>query len=266
MGTLTVMTLNIWNVRQWEHRRDAVVQWVNEVAPDVLALQEAVRMDGFCQASWIAEQTGMAAVFGAAGSYSGAEFGNAVLSRFPVTRSHCRSLEQASTRDVPRAILTVEVQAYGRAVSVSSTHLSYRFDEGWVRERQVQDIADVVEQFSSSDFPTIVCGDFNAVAAATEVRFLKGLHALDGRSCHLWDAFEVMHPHESGFTWSNVNPYAAEDQNPDRRIDYIFAGARTGGGAGRIIEARLVCDQPRHGVWPSDHFGVAAVLSCPARS
>ena len=160
--------------------------------------------------------------------------------------------------------MTAQVDAYGRAISFSSTHLSYRFDDGFVRERQVRQIAEFVSQ-SSGDFPPVVCGDFNAEPTSTEVRFLKGLHALDGRSFHLWDAFELVHPDQFGHTWSNANPFAAEEQHPDRRIDYIFVGVRAADGAGRVLDARLVCDQPRHGVWPSDHFGVAAVLSCPPR-
>ena len=261
---LTVMTLNIWNVYRWEERRDAVVEWINEVAPDLLALQEVVRFDGLCQASWIAERTGMAAAFGAAGEYSGAEFGNAVLSRFPISGSSSQRLQEGSGDDVARCIVTAQVDACGRAVSFSSTHLSYRFDDGFVRERQVQQIAEFVSQ-PSGDFPPVVCGDFNAEPTSTEVGFLKGLHALDGRSFHLWDAFEVVHPDQFGYTWSNANTFAAEEQDPERRIDYIFVGAHAADGAGRVLDARLVCDQPRHGVWPSDHLGVAAVLSCPPR-
>ncbi len=100
---------------------------------------------------------------------------------------------------------------------------------------------------------------------STEVRVLKGLHAIGGRSFHLWDAFELAHPGEFGHTWSNANPFAAADRNPDRRIDYVFVGMRDDDGAGRVLDAKVVCDQPRAGAWPSDHFGVAAVLSCPAR-
>ncbi|HEU5480988.1 MAG TPA: endonuclease/exonuclease/phosphatase family protein, partial [Candidatus Tumulicola sp.] len=241
----------------------AVVEWISEVRPDLVALQEVVRTSQLCQASWIAEKTGMSPVFGAAGSYSGAEFGNAVLSRFPVLGSRCRRLHEGSDGDAPRAIVTADVEADGQRVSFSSTHLSYRFDDGWARQEQVREIADFVSA-DSADYPLIVCGDFNAEPAATEVRFIKGLHALDGQSFHLFDAFEVAHPGEFGYTWSNANPFAAEEREPDRRIDYIFVGVRGDDGGGQILDAKVVCDQPRAGVWPSDHFGVAAVLSCPS--
>jgi endonuclease/exonuclease/phosphatase family metal-dependent hydrolase len=263
-STLTVMTLNIWNLNRWEDRRYAIVEWINEIGPDLVALQEVIRSDGMCQASWIAERTGLDAAFGAAGPYSGAEIGNAVLSRFPIVGSRSRRLHEGSSGDVPRAILTAEVDADGRRISFSSTHLSFRFDDGWARELQVRDIADILSGHSA-DFPLIVCGDFNATPESTEVRFMKGLHAFEGRSFHLWDSFELIHPDQFGYTWSNTNPFAAEDKNPDQRIDYVFVGAREDDGAGRVQDANVVCDQPRAGAWPSDHFGVAAVLSCPPR-
>lgn len=109
--------------------------------------------------------------------------------------------------------------------------------------------------------PPIVCGDFNARPESTEVRFIKGLHALDQRSFHLFDAFEVANPGQPGYTWSNANPFAAAEQVPDQRIDYIFVGVHAEDGAGRVLTAHVVCNEPRGGGWPSDHFGVAAELS-----
>jgi endonuclease/exonuclease/phosphatase family metal-dependent hydrolase len=54
------------------------------------------------------------------------------------------------------------------------------------------------------------------------------------------------------------NPFAAAVQEPDRRIDSIFAG-------GWVVSADVVCNEPRGGGWPSDHFGVAATLLLPDR-
>lgn len=237
------MTLNLWGVNKWAERQAAVVQWINEVRPDLLALQEVHRTDGMCQASWIAERTGMTATFGAAHTTDAGEFGNAVLSRLPVHRFQRRGLTDASSGNEPRAIVTVEADASAHLVSFSSTHLSWQFDEGWIREQQVREIADIV---AASPYPTIVCGDFNAVPGSTEVQFMTGLRLLD--------AFEVANPGQPGYTWNNANPFAAVEHEPDRRIDYIFTDAE-------VLTADVVCDQPRGGAWPSDHFGVAAQLA-----
>ncbi len=61
-----------------------------------------------------------------------------------------------------------------------------------------------------------------------------------------------------GSTWDNRNAHAAQDFEPNRRIDYVLVGYPREAGIGQVVEARLVGDQPVDGVWPSDHFGVVA--------
>lgn len=262
---ITVMTLNLWGGQQWLHRRDAVAAWVEQIRPDLLALQEVVRTPDHCQATWLADRTGMTAVFSPAHERTDFEFGNAVLTRLPITATRSTSLTAGAGARVGerRGAVTVEVQSGHGSVAFTSTHLAHLFDEGWLRQAQVLDLADFVQLGSHNDFPPIVCGDFNARPDSTEVRFVKGLHAIDGRSFHLFDAFEVANPNVSGFTWDNRNPNAALNQVPDQRIDYVFVGVRTNDGAGRVITAKIVCDQPHDGVWASDHFGVAVELACP---
>lgn len=260
---LTVMTLNLWGHQKWEQRRDAVAAWVNEVRPDLLAIQEVVRTADHCQATWLADHTGMTATFAAASDGNGFEFGNAVLSRAAVITSRSTLLTNAG-RDVERrGAITVEVREHGRRVVCTATHLSHLFNEGWLRERQVLELAEFIRN-DSEDFPPIVCGDFNARPDSTEVRFVKGLHALDGVSCHLFDVYETVHPGRAGHTWDNRNPNAATNRVPAQRIDYIFVGVRTADGAGQVLASDIVCDEPRDGVWPSDHFGVTARLYAPA--
>ena len=65
---------------------------------------------------------------------------------------------------------------------------------------------------------------------------------------------------DPGITWSNANDYARMNLEPDRRIDYVFAGFPRRDGAGQITECRVVCNEAENGVWPSDHFGVYAEL------
>jgi endonuclease/exonuclease/phosphatase family metal-dependent hydrolase len=243
-SSLTVMTLNLWGHNKWRSRRWAVVDWINELQPDLVALQEVVvRRIGIRQASWIAKRTGMTATFGPAKPIRGGHFGNAVLSRLPVRGSRCRSLTDAWSGNEPRAIVTVDVDAHGRRVFCSSTHLSWQLDEGWIRQQQVRDIARVVGA-QPADALAIVCGDFNATPDSPEIGFMK--------SRDLTDTYAAANPGEQGHTWSNANPFAAEENLPDRRIDYIFVSA------GRVRSADVVCDQPRRGAWPTDHFGVVA--------
>jgi endonuclease/exonuclease/phosphatase family metal-dependent hydrolase len=261
-GVLTVLTLNIWGEHRWDERKLALVDWLNELRPDVVALQEVVRSPDLCQASWLAEQAGMEAVYSAASVRSGRDFGNAVLSRWPIAGSRSLTLTAGGEDAETRGALTVDVRASGRMVSFTSTHLAFLFNQGWVREVQVQELAEFVGS-GSGEFPVLLCGDFNARPESTEVRFVKGLHAFDGRSFQLFDAFEAAHPGELGFTWSNTNPYAAQNRTPNQRIDYVFVGVRMADGAGSVLDAAVVCNEPRRGAWPTDHFGVVAHLDCP---
>jgi endonuclease/exonuclease/phosphatase family metal-dependent hydrolase len=96
---------------------------------------------------------------------------------------------------------------------------------------------------------------------------MQGLHALDGRSFGLFDAFAVAHPEQLGFTWDNRNPYVAKEMTPNRRIDYIFVGDPfvRAGNAGRVVGAEVVADEALTGVLASDHAGLVAEIVWPDR-
>ena len=61
-NVLTVLTLNIWGDHLWEERKHALVDWFTQIRPDVVALQEVTRSPELCEATWLAEQTGMDAL------------------------------------------------------------------------------------------------------------------------------------------------------------------------------------------------------------
>jgi endonuclease/exonuclease/phosphatase family metal-dependent hydrolase len=119
-----------------------------------------------------------------------------------------------------------------------------------------------VEAQRPREFPPIVVGDFNAPPESDEIRFMTGLATLDGRSVFFQDAWDIAGDGASdGITWSNRNTFAALENEPERRIDYVFVGWRREGGAGVVRRASVVCDVPVHGVYPSDHFGVLAEVA-----
>ena len=71
-----------------------------------------------------------------------------------------------------------------------------------------------------------------------------------------------------GFTqdW-RTNPIAAAMNVHRKRIDYVFVGDpfQRAGGAGRVLRAKVVCDEPRTGIVASDHAGVLADIAWPTR-
>jgi len=261
---LRVLSLNLWNENHWFERRDEVVAWMELLEPDVVGLQEVVQSDALDQADWLAERTGMYVAFGGSSKPDGSQFGNAILSRFPITASDQLELTLVGHDIEPRFALRCVLDAPGGPINVYTTHLSHLFNHGFIREAQVVQLADWIDTHPPAAFPTIVTGDFNAQPDSAEIRFMKGLQSLAGRSFHLFDAYEVAGG--AAPTWDNANPWAATNMVPDQRIDYVFVGVRDPLGAGRVLSARLAGDQPLGTVFASDHFGVLAELAWPSGS
>ncbi|HLK11401.1 MAG TPA: endonuclease/exonuclease/phosphatase family protein [Candidatus Binatia bacterium] len=271
MGRLRVLTFNCWNVSApFEDRMAVARAAVAALDPDVVALQEiVVRADGFDQSALVLGDLGWARVFGPAYCWddagmprfdagAGAGFGNVIAARWPIRRSAVRRLPGLDGEE-PHAALAALVEAPDGLLPVFTTHLDWEYDHGFVRERQVLALASLVREWApGATLPPIVAGDLNAEPDSTEVRFLRGLASLEGRSIHLQDAWLAAGDGGPGFTWDNRNPYAAYAGEPDRRIDYVLVGLPA-----RVEAAALAFDAPTRGVLASDHFGVVADVRLP---
>jgi len=259
---LRILTLNIWNLSgHWRSRRHALVTVLRRWAPDVLCLQEVVANERGNQAEWLASELGgwSVAYAGEPVADGAARFGNAVLSRWPIETDSSAQLPYVpDEREVQRVV----VHARTGGVDVFSTHLAWQLHDAALRERQVQALVRFVDERTdtAAALGPVVAGDLNAEPDSSAVRYLSGLGSIDGVSTYLQDAWRLAGDNGPGITWSNRNPHAALDHEPDRRIDYIFSGFHGPGSAGRPVECRVVADEPADGVWPSDHFGVLAIL------
>jgi endonuclease/exonuclease/phosphatase family metal-dependent hydrolase len=261
---LRAATLNIWNrFGPWEDRLRAIRAGVRSIAPDLLGLQEVVRLaaddgDGLDQTAAIAEGRYHVA-------YSRAHdekwFGNALLSRWPIAESQAFELPRAGT-DERRTLLYAAVDSPFGVVPVFVTHLNWKFDDGHVREAQIHEIVARIEATAvPGGFPAILMGDMNAEPDSDEMRFLRGLTTLGRRrSTYFQDAFALAGDGSPGFTYTKRNPFAAHLREPDRRIDYVFVQGRDERHRGEPLEARLAFDAAVDGTYPSDHFGVVATL------
>jgi endonuclease/exonuclease/phosphatase family metal-dependent hydrolase len=257
---LRVLTLNIWNLSgDWRSRRRAVVEVVQGCAPDVVCLQEVIDDAAGNQAQWLAEALGgWAVAYAGAGSDAG-RFGNAIISASPIEDTASVDLPYVpDPLDIQRSVL----HARTGGVDVFCTHLSWQLHDAALRERQVRALMAFVRERTAPDatIGPVVAGDLNAEPDSSAVRYLTGLGSLDGESVYLQDAWRLAGDGGPGYTWSNDNPHAAVDQEPDRRLDYVLSGFHGISGRGRPVECRVVGDAPVDGVWPSDHFGVLAVL------
>jgi endonuclease/exonuclease/phosphatase family metal-dependent hydrolase len=261
---LRVMTLNIWNVSgDWGRRRHAILSVLRETEPDIVCLQEVVANDRGNQAEWLAAELGGGTQCAFGGSPLAAaegRFGNAILSRWPIEATATGELPyEPSEAETQRVV----VHARTGGVDVFSTHLAWQLHDAALRERQVRAVTAFVAERADSAAAVgpVLAGDFNAEPDSTAIRYLCGLTSLDGTSTYFQDAWRLAGDRGPGLTWSRRNDHAAEDNEPDRRLDYVFSWFRGRSGAGRPLDCRVVADAPVDGVWPSDHFGVLAILS-----
>ena len=266
--TVSILTMNIWNnMAPWSERLIVLREWIERLNPDLIGFQEVLIGEGLDQLDALVEGFGYHCEYGPAMHLPDRphlEFGNAIASRWPINSNHKLKLPDRGDWEA-RAALTVEIDSPFGPISFSSTHLHYRFHHGHVREKQVAALADLVlHKMPKKGFPPIIVGDFNAEPESDEIRFMRGMHSHQGSSVAFLDAWEVAgdqsRPGPQGITWSNDNPYAKPEFEPDRRIDYIFVGLPGREGVGHIERCEVVCNRATEGVWPSDHFAVYAEL------
>lgn len=263
---LKVLTLNLWNDQgPYERRRERVREWVARLDPDVIGFQEFLKGDGVDTAR---DQVpdGFHVDFACAVPFwldRSLEFGNAVASKWPISDREVLTLPEGG--DETRVAVSVMIDAPFGPLSFTSTHLNWKLHHGMVRERQVVPLAELaLRRRPRNAFPPIVVGDFNAEPDSTEIRYLSGFHAIEGRSVQFYDAWRIAGDGGPGYTWSNRNDYARIALEPERRLDYVFVGYPVrlgdGYGLGHVERCAVVCDDAKDGVWPSDHFGVYAEL------
>jgi endonuclease/exonuclease/phosphatase family metal-dependent hydrolase len=288
--TLRVLTLNIWNNQgPWPTRLAMIRQGITALDPHLIGLQEVLHLDGpddassvnptpptppipriMDQAQTIADGLGYYTAFASAWHIGGGlQFGNALLSRYPIVVARTFHLP-TDPDDETRGLLYCVVDAPCGKIPVFVTHLSWKLHQSDVRQQQVSFIAQRVRELAPvSDgvdgFPPLLMGDFNAEPDSDEIRFLRGYHARFGRSVYFADAFAVAGDGSAGYTFARNNPFALRAREPNRRLDYIFSRGPDRLLRGEPLSARVVFDTAQDGVFASDHYGVFAEIQALPR-
>ena len=266
---LKVLTWNLWwRFGPWEARRPAIAATLARLDADVICLQEVWDTDADgCFAAELAEGLGFHHAYGSHLDLDGVRFGNAVLSRWPITGRDVLTLPAPDHQQESRTCVRADIDGPRGGLQVFSTHLNWRFDQSETRQHQVRAIARFVSAARSQAdraMPPILCGDFNADPDSDEMRMLTGKAATPVPKLVFHDAWDVAGEASSssttGATWTNANPYARLDLEPDRRIDYVLVGWPKAGGAGHVTRCTVECAEPVDDVVPSDHLGVLAEL------
>ncbi|HKO47627.1 MAG TPA: endonuclease/exonuclease/phosphatase family protein [Polyangiaceae bacterium] len=283
MSVLRVATINIWNKSgPWLSRLPLIRRELERLQPEVVGLQEVLRFRPDSapdaplsaqndQLTEIADGLGYRLAYGVASDYGrGLKFGNAVLSRHPISAEQSFPLPGSESGEA-RSLLYVLCETPHGRLPVFVTHLNWKFHHGSIRQRQVAFIAERVAELSpigGADLPPVLMGDFNAAPDADEIRFLTGLCALEGKTVYFADAW-VFAGEGPGYTYDRANQYAAKAREPSRRIDYIFVRGPDRQFRGEPLRAELAFNVAELGgaepVWPSDHFGLVADLAITER-
>jgi endonuclease/exonuclease/phosphatase family metal-dependent hydrolase len=162
--TLRVLTYNIHHGEGTDDRFDyeRLANVINDLSPDIVALQEVdrgtERASGVDQAALLGKLCKMHHAFGQAMPHQGGQYGEAILSRFPIEKVATHPLPYSLERE-PRAALEVRVQIEGIGPLVFvGTHLCHQGSD--LRTQQTRRMS----QLSAKDEgpPIILAGDFNA--------------------------------------------------------------------------------------------------------
>jgi endonuclease/exonuclease/phosphatase family metal-dependent hydrolase len=161
--TFRVMTYNIHHGAGLDGKvyLQRIAALIKKEQADIVGLQEVdkgvertARRD--CPAE-LAALTGMRCVFSNNYHFQGGEYGNAVLTRFPVkswTNRHYKMLRPGEQRGLLQVVLDV----HGRELVFMDTHIDYRGDDA----ERLQNAAEILEAMKAySGRPMILCGDFN---------------------------------------------------------------------------------------------------------
>lgn len=198
-----VMNYNLHNGFNTDGRLDmeALAQVIEQENPDVIGLQEVSRgwaINGSVDMiEWLSQRLGLPYAYGPT---EGSQWGNALLSRYPIISLGTGSLPPEDLR-LRRGYIVAEIEAGAKDLWVVNTHLHHVEEDSDVRLRQVP----VLQYAWNSAARTVIMGDFNATPDAPEIDLLT--------DAGFYDVGGIIGP-DPGYTY-----YSAA---PDRRIDYFW--------------------------------------------
>src|SRR5664280_521949 len=162
-NTFRVMTYNIHHGEGLDRKVDLqrIADLIKHEQADIVALQEVDKgvqrtAQRDCPAE-LAALTGMTCVFSNNYHYQGGEYGNGVLTRFPVKRWTNRHYKLLSPGE-PRGLLQVVLTIHGRELVFLDTHLDPRGDDA-ERLFSVAELLEALQPYRGQSM--ILCGDFN---------------------------------------------------------------------------------------------------------
>jgi len=125
--------------------------------PDIVALQEVdnrcARSGNIDQAAELARLTGLSGIFGKAMDYDGGGYGQALLSRHPITAHKVRPLPSSAE---PRIAFEATLSVDGTEMCIVSVHLDLN------AAKRLAQAETLTTLYKNNPNPIILCGDFNS--------------------------------------------------------------------------------------------------------
>lgn len=236
---LRVMTYNIHHGEGLDGKVDIarIARVIREARADIVALQEVdrgVERTGKIDImTMLADQTGMTYAFGKNIEYQGGEYGNGVLTRFPILeeKNHHYTMIREGEQ---RGLLQLVLEAHGEEIVFMNTHIDYRGDDT-ERVMNVGEIRSTAKAYGAR--PVIACGDFNDTPGSRTIGLMK-------EDFH--DAWEAA---------GSGTGYTFPADTAKKRIDFVFISKhQSSGTAFRVLSARVIPTDA------SDHLPLLVVL------
>jgi endonuclease/exonuclease/phosphatase family metal-dependent hydrolase len=265
MHVIRIAVQNVWARHgDWPRRRSVLRDGLRAADPDLAVFIEPVKTDDYDQ---VEDLLGDGYEIAYQDRRDPQGVGEAIASRWPIRRVHELDLRVSDrTAESLDRTLVAEIDApepIGRVLFIGANP---KWEMGYEREREHQALIaarfaeDYVERHQAH---VILAGDFDAVPDAASIRFLRGRQSLEGQSVCYRDAWDSAHPDEAGHTFTPRNPLVRDGETAwdvPRRIDYVFVRCDDHGPTLDVRACERLFDEPRDGVWASDHFGVLAEL------
>ncbi|NQV24283.1 MAG: endonuclease/exonuclease/phosphatase family protein [Rhodopirellula sp.] len=231
---MRVLTYNIHHAEGVDRKLDLerIASVINGVRPDVVALQEVdhrvSRTQSVDQPAELSRLTKMHVVFGDNIQIGGGKYGNAILSRFPVTSHKNHRLPNRDDGEQRGVIeVTITIPDVAQPLVLFATHLDHRSDDQ-ERFESAQAINSIAAKHAHS--PALLAGDLN--------------DTIDNRT---------LREFTKHWTTANDKPlFTVPVSEPERQIDFILyrSAARW-----KTIEMSVLPE-----AIASDHRAVLAVI------
>lgn len=272
MSTFSLVTINILNdLSLWKQRRILLVDQLDKLNPDLIAMQEVSLKGGSSNAHWLCEKLNQSqknleketpyqvSLCQRTGVLKKQE-GIAVLSRLQI--KHNVSLDLLTQNRVAQV---TGVRVGGSDLILVNGHFFWQPGVSDGRQKQIELLLDFLDT-QPVDQPVVVCGDFNGI---------PGTPAIERMRQYFDSAYNFVNKHEPEYTCPTPLPQSKRVQirnlimwllqmrpNPNSRwrgtLDYIFVDPRL-----QTLDCKVVLNVPaieNPQIFPSDHFGLWAEI------